>query len=275
MSTDFSFDATELPEELRAATRQIARVSYLLVCIDFDGTLAPIVEDPALASALPASVSALLTLAGLPRTTAAVVSGRALRDLAELSGLPPQVQLVGSHGSEFEAGFVAALDDAASQRRSDLLVAVRTVVEGIPGVLLEEKPTGVAVHVRRATRPDAATVLAALRRGTVRSDGIFATEGHEMLELSVVQSDKGHAIDLLRERSGASAAIFVGDDVTDERAFVRLTGPDVGVKVGAGATAAAYRVPGPDQVAQLLALLAQERTSWLAGAGGPGAAPPR
>ena len=275
MSTDSGFVATELSYGLQGAIQQIAQVPYLLVCIDFDGTLAPIVEDPAQARALPESVNALLTLAGLPDTTAAVVSGRALRDLAELSGLPPQVQLVGSHGSEFEAGFVAALDDAASQRRRDLLVAVRTVVKGIPGVLLEEKPTGVAVHVRRATRPDAAAVLASLRRGPALLDGIFATEGHEVLELSVVQSDKGHAIDLLRERSGASAAIFVGDDVTDERAFVRLTDSDVGVKVGAGDTAAAYRVSAPDQVALLLALLAQERTTWLTGAGGPGAAPPR
>jgi trehalose-phosphatase len=272
VSTDASSIATELPADLRAAAQQIAQVPNLLVCIDFDGTLAPIVEDPALARALPESVSALTALAGLPGTTTAVVSGRALRDLAELTGLPPQVQLVGSHGSEFEAGSVAALDDAASQRRTALLDAVRPLVDGIPGVLLEEKPTGVAVHVRRASRQDAATVLTSLRHGPARWAGIFATEGHEVLELSVVQSDKGHAIDELRARSGASAVIFVGDDVTDERAFVRLSGPDLGVKVGSGATAATYRVAGPDQVAALLELLAKARASWLAAAPGAKAA---
>ncbi|MEO6822062.1 MAG: trehalose-phosphatase, partial [Candidatus Nanopelagicales bacterium] len=145
MSTDAGHVGTELPDGLRAALQQIAQVPYLLVCIDFDGTLAPIVEDPAQARALPQSVSALLRLAGLPDTTTAVVSGRALRDLAllsglsglsglstasGLSGLPPRVQLVGSHGSEFEAGSVAALDDAALQRQATLLVAVRDVVDG-------------------------------------------------------------------------------------------------------------------------------------------------
>jgi trehalose-phosphatase len=272
VSSDGCAVTTALSDELQAAAGQIAQVPNLLVCIDFDGTLAPIVEDPALARALPASVSALLALAELPGTTTAVVSGRALRDLATLSGLPLQVQLVGSHGSEFEAGFVAALDDAASQRRNALLDAVRPLVDGIPGVLLEEKPTGVAVHVRRTSRQDAAAVLASLRRGPARSPGVFATEGHEVLELSVVRSDKGHAIDELRARSRANAVIFVGDDVTDERAFLRLTGPDVGVKVGAGTTAAAYRVAGPDQVASLLALLVHERASWLAAAPGRGAA---
>lgn len=264
MTTDDGSAASELPAELRTALQQIAQVPNLLVCLDFDGTLAPIVVDPAQARALPASVDALLSLAGQPGTTTAVVSGRALRDLADLSGLPPQVRLVGSHGSEFAAGFVSALDDAASQRRADLLDAVRPLVKNIPGVLLEEKPTGVAVHVRRASRPDAAAVLASLRRGPAGSAGVFATEGHEVLELSVVRTDKGHAIEILRDRSNASATLFVGDDVTDERAFLRLTGSDVGVKVGVGPSAAAYRVPGPDQVTALLALLAHERASWLA-----------
>jgi trehalose-phosphatase len=266
MTTEPGADAVELPDDLRVAVRQLARVPHLLVCSDYDGTLAPIVEDPTRARALPESISALRTLAGLSGTTAAVVSGRALRDLAALSRLPAEVHLVGSHGSEFDIGFVRALDGEASRRRTMVLGAVRGLVDGIPGVLLEEKPAGVAVHVRRATREDADAVLESLRQGPARSQGVYVTEGHEVLELSVVEGDKGHAVDVLRHQSGASAAIFVGDDVTDERAFARLTGPDVGVKVGPGSSAATHRVEGPRQVALLLALLAEERAAWLAGA---------
>lgn len=95
--------------ELRAAIGRIARVPQLLVACDYDGTLAPIVEDPSKAVPLPEAVAAVRALAALPQTTVAVVSGRALRDLAALSRLPSEVHLVGSHGSEFDIGFVERL----------------------------------------------------------------------------------------------------------------------------------------------------------------------
>ena len=90
----------------------------LLVACDYDGTLAPIVEDPSQAVPLPEAVAAIRALAALPQTTVAVVSGRALRDLAALSRLPSEVHLVGSHGSEFDVGFV--------ERLAPELVDVRT-----------------------------------------------------------------------------------------------------------------------------------------------------
>ncbi len=63
-----------------------------------------------------------------------------------------------------------------------------------------------------------------------------------MLEFAVIQTDKGQALDILRHQQGASAAVFFGDDVTDEKAFRRLHGPDVGVKVGRRRDAG--RLPG-------------------------------
>ena len=79
--------AESLPAELRRAIVQIARTPRLLVACDYDGTLAPIVTNPDEARPLPESVGALRSLAGLHETTAAVISGRALRDLAILSRL--------------------------------------------------------------------------------------------------------------------------------------------------------------------------------------------
>ena len=102
--------AEALPAELRRAIVQLARTPRLLVACDYDGTLAPIVEDPEKARPHVDSVAALRSLAGLHETTTAVISGRALRDLATLSRLPSEVHLVGSHGSEFDVGFVHALD---------------------------------------------------------------------------------------------------------------------------------------------------------------------
>lgn len=89
--------------------------------------------------------------------------------------------------------------------------------------------------------------------GPCRWDGVQVTEGKAVVELAVVQTDKGRALDVLRHQVGATAAMFFGDDVTDEKVFARLSGPDLGVKVGAGDTAAGYRVDSTADVATALA----------------------
>ena len=133
---------------LRAAARHAARTPHLLVACDYDGTLSPIVYDPATAVPLPEAVAAVRALASLPQTAVAVVSGRALRDLAALSRLPAEVHLVGSHGSEFDIGFVDALSPDQQQLRADLVDALSGIVRRQPGVRLEMKPASVAVHTR-------------------------------------------------------------------------------------------------------------------------------
>jgi trehalose-phosphatase len=242
---------------LRAALVEASGAEHLLVACDFDGTLAPIVAHRDDARALPESLEALRTLTALERTTVAVVSGRALADLVAVGHLPDGALLVGSHGAELDD---APRDDVA-ERRDVLIDAVRAVTAGVPGVDLETKPAGVAVHVRAAARADAAAVLDALRAGPVRLPGVVSMPGKEVLELSVVSTDKGEALDVLRRRTGATATVFLGDDRTDESAFSRLRPTDVGVKVGPGTTAAEHRVPDPLVVADVLAVLAEARAA--------------
>ncbi|NUP51785.1 MAG: trehalose-phosphatase [Catenulispora sp.] len=257
--------AAPLPEPLRQAVDRVARTPRLLVVCDYDGTLAPIVEDPAHAVPRPESMAALRALADLPETTAGVISGRALRDLAALSGLPAEVHLIGSHGAELDAGFAQALDDAARSLRGRLQADLEALIGQTPGVFLELKPASIAVHVRRAEAAVGKSVLEAVRSGPARWDGVHVTEGKEVIELAVVETDKGAALELLRRRVDATAAVFVGDDVTDEKAFARMAGPDVGVKVGSGTTLAEFSVPDTGDAAVMLADLLTERRNWLAG----------
>jgi trehalose-phosphatase len=261
--------AEALPAELRRVIVQLARTPRLLVACDYDGTLAPIVADPTQAKPLPESVHALRSLAALPATTTAVISGRALRDLATLSRLPAEVYLVGSHGSEFDVGFVHELEPAATQLRTELQMGLQEIVGGKPDVTLEAKPASVAVHVRRATPEVAEEVLEVVRNGPATWEGVQVTEGKEVIELAVVQTDKGNALDALRHQVGATAAIFLGDDVTDEKAFARLHGPDLGIKVGDGDTLADYRIRSTTEVATVLAFLMEERRTWLYGEQAP------
>ena len=261
--------AESLPAELRRAIVQIARTPRLLVACDYDGTLAPIVTNPDEARPLPESVGALRSLAGLHETTTAVISGRALRDLAILSRLPHEVHLVGSHGSEFDIGFVHELDAQARALHRRVEQELERVAGDVPGVSLEVKPASIAVHVRRASRDDARRVLDEVHSGPCTWEGVTTTDGKEVVELAVVQTDKGRALDTLRHQVGATAAIFLGDDVTDEKAFARLAGPDVGVKVGDGETLASYLVPGTEDVATVLAFMLEERRNWLYGEQAP------
>ncbi|MET0698695.1 MAG: trehalose-phosphatase [Mycobacterium sp.] len=245
-----------MPTDLTNALRTAARVPHLLVTSDFDGTLAPIVNHPGDARPLPEAAAALRALADLPDTTAALISGRALRDLATLSGLAGPVSLVGSHGAEFDTGFAHQIDTELLGRIADTLTEL---VARYPGATVETKPASVALHVRNAQPADGEAALAEARTAGEAWDA-HQTEGKAVLEFAVIATDKGEAIDILRDRNGASAVVFFGDDVTDEKAFRRLRDGDVGVKVGPGPTAAGFRVETPDDVAAALAFLVAERS---------------
>ena len=234
--------------DLSAALDAAAATAHLLVTSDFDGTLAPIVNDPADARPLPRAAEALIELAGLPSTDVALVSGRALDVLREYSGMPAAVHLVGSHGAEFDTGFGHDVDD-------DLLHRITAELDDIaanrPGVAVETKPASVALHVRNASAADGTAALEQARVAS-QSWGAHATEGKSVLEFAVIHTDKGEAVDILREQTAATTVVFFGDDVTDEKAFRRMRAGDVGVKVGPGETLAGYRVESPDDVAAAL-----------------------
>jgi trehalose 6-phosphate phosphatase len=244
-----------LPDELVVALDAAAATDRLLVACDFDGTLAPIVNDPASARALPHAAEALVALAQLPRTSVVLVSGRALATLRELSAMPSTVHLVGSHGAEFDTGFANPVDTELLERITTELTAIASER---PGVTVEAKPASVALHVRNASADDGAAALAAARSAS-ESWAAELTSGKAVLEFAVVTTDKGDAVDALRVQTGATAVVFFGDDVTDEKAFRRMRDCDVGVKVGSGDTLATYRVDAPDDVAAALAYLLERR----------------
>ena len=250
---------------LDSALLQIARTPRLLVCCDYDGTLAPIVADQTAAYPLPEAVAALRTLSALPATMVAVISGRALRDLAALSRLPAEVHLVGSHGTEFDLGFVRTLEPDQRALRARLLEWLTEVTDRVPGANLEVKPAGVAVHMRNCSDDDAAALHAKLEQGPALWKGIDVKRGKKLLEFSVIAGNKGSAIDILRHEFAASATLFLGDDITDEAGFARLGGIDVGVKVGEGESIASFRLSDPTAVVLVLARLREERWRWFTG----------
>jgi len=252
-----------LPEPLVGALRELARVRRLLVALDFDGTLAPEVDSPEKARALPEAREAVLRLRALPNTRVALVSGRALRSLIEVADLPDDVLLVGSHGIELrldDPGARVSLDTAELERVDVLQEVLSQVADSIDDVWLETKPAGFALHTRLASEEDSRLAhLVALREAQAELDDLTIREGKNVLEFAVRSTTKGEAIEHLRRYTAADAVFYAGDDVTDEDAFDALQPHDLGLKSGAGPTLASFRVPGPDDVARVLAALATFR----------------
>lgn len=236
-----------LPDGLAAALARFARLGTVLVSTDYDGVVAPIVSDPAAAFPLPGTVAALEALAALPGVTVALVSGRDRATLGRLSGVADPIVTVGSHGAEWAEGFEGALSPGLAELRATVLSDLAAIAGRFPGAAVEPKPLGGALHVRNVVDPShAVPALEEARRGPAALPGVHATDGKAVLELAVLETSKGRALTTLRERCAARAVLYLGDDVTDEKAFAVLTdAEDVSVKVGDGATAARFRVDGP------------------------------
>ncbi|WP_432562273.1 trehalose-phosphatase [Kineococcus sp. SYSU DK003] len=253
---------------LDEALGRFAGRGRVLVALDFDGVLSPIVDDPAAARPLPEAAQALERL--VATTDVALVSGRDLDDLRARATPPGGVVLVGGHGTQSSLEGAAGGQSLTADEQ-DLLqrlgAELDQIAAGRDGVHVERKPMSVVLHTRRAARPDAAATTEAALAGPATWTGVHALRGKEVVELGAVQLGKGAGLLRLRDRLSADgpaveAVLFAGDDVTDENAFAALSPDrgDVTVKVGEGETGAAFRVDSPADVAALLGRLADLRS---------------
>ncbi|WP_375399349.1 trehalose-phosphatase [uncultured Amnibacterium sp.] len=253
--------------QLSDAVAALAARPRLLIALDFDGTLAPEVDDPLKARALPAARRAVERLSALPATRVALVSGRSLDDLEAVAGFGDEVLLVGSHGIELRLD--GPDDDLAldTQEQASLAVledVLEQVADTLDAVWLESKPAGFALHTRLATERNSRVAhLVAAQEARAEVDDLKVRMGKNVIEFSVRSATKGEAVEHLRRYTRADAVFYAGDDVTDEDVFVALGPADMGVKSGDAETAAGFRVPGPEDVARVLAQLADLRAGTV------------
>jgi trehalose 6-phosphate phosphatase len=256
----------------------ISQPRRALVAVDFDGTLAPIVDDPAAARATPAATAALSRLALLAGTVA-IVTGRPAADAASFAGVAdvPGIIVLGHYGMQrWERGTLSspAAPLGLSTARAEL-PGVLSAGAAAQGTFVEDKGEALAVHTRRAAQPQAELErLRAPLAGLAQRTGLALEPGRFVLELRPPGADKGRAIvDLAAERA-PGAILFCGDDLGDRAAFaavrqLRAEGtPGLLVCSGSAevpelAAEADLVVDGPAGIAGLLGGLADA----LAGAG--------
>lgn len=228
-----------------------------VVFLDYDGTLTPIVARPELALLDAVVRRTLMALA--ERCPVAIVSGRDRADVQRLVGIDSLIY-AGSHGfdirgpgwqSEHGAAFVPDLEDAEGELRQSLA--------HIRGTLLERKAYSLAAHVR-GLAPDAArAVEAAVEAVLSRHPRLRKGMGKMVFELLPrLDWHKGeavlHILETLRLADANVLPIYIGDDRTDEDAFVALAGRGVGILVSESPrrTAAYYTLRDPDEVHRFL-----------------------
>jgi trehalose 6-phosphate phosphatase len=211
---------------------------------DLDGTLAPIVTDPASARALPGAADAL---AGLAATgvVVGVISGRAALDARHILGRD-DILVIGNHGLEWlEAGAaapVAATGAADARAAIDLALAA---ISREPGVGVEHKGLSATIHFRTAPDPAAATARARAALAAAAIRGLEVRPGRMSLELRPVGAgDKGTAVEAVARRRELRGLVVIGDDVTDLDMFHAAQR----LRDGAGLVVAVLAVGGAGEV---------------------------
>lgn len=212
--------------------------------LDFDGTLVEIAERPD-AVVVDGALTDLVTAVAMRLDgRVALISGRSIAALGALLAAP-SIAISGSHG--VETRWPDGRNDIPSTPSglSDAVAALRDWAAERPGLLVEEKPFGVALHYRAL--PQAAEECRAFAAELSQSSGLGLQTGKMVVELRAAGTDKGDALRRLHAEPpfAGHRPVFVGDDDTDEPAFraaVALGG--AGVLVGPmRETAASYRVP--------------------------------
>jgi trehalose 6-phosphate phosphatase len=220
-----------------------------LLAFDFDGTLAPIVVRPDDARVPPAVAVHLSAIARhLP---VAILTGRSVADVMPRLGFAPHY-VIGNHGAE---------DPDAAPAAGDALDGLRRRIADDPGlaaagVTVEDKRLSLALHYR--TAPDPLAALARIDALLAGTEPALARFGGKFV-VNVVAAgmpDKGEALAELVRRAGADAAMFVGDDVTDEAVFRRAREPWLTVRIGRDDPRSAAMF-GLDSEAELVTVLAR------------------
>lgn len=260
---------TAHPEAISDALHSAAEAGVLLLATDFDGTIAPFMDDPMAVRPLSGAVEALTEAAALPHTVAALVSGRDLATLETLSGAPSSVALIGSHGGQSTHSAVAgtdALTDAHLATLDRLAEVFEELQQRHPGARIERKAAAVVWHTRGLPEPDNARALADAAEWAVERCGVEPMFGKDVVECAVLDVSKGHALRTLATALEADAVVYLGDDVTDETVFTEFAGTPgaLMVKIGEGDTAATLRLPGPEQAVEAITRLVQLRRAVAA-----------
>ncbi|MFA5565573.1 MAG: trehalose-phosphatase [Acidimicrobiia bacterium] len=235
------------------------------VCLDFDGTLSPIVDDPDDAKLLAGNDIVIARLASLVPT--AIISGRQATEVK--ARLPnSSFYIAGSHGFEIlqPNGEVHHPVDAARYHEvfSSIAKELHDALNDVAGAIVEEKPFGLSVHDRQVAPGQVEMVRQAVKTVASQHDEVLITTGKRVSEVRpALDWHKGHAVHWIVKQWGLlprGLVVYIGDDRTDEDAFVARGDADITIVVASETQAIAenrrtwarFKLADPGQVQEWL-----------------------
>lgn len=252
--------AAPLPHALeqRPLLEQALGAAPLFICLDYDGTLSPIVARPEAALLEPAMRAAVQAVA--QRYPTAVISGRELHDVRERVGLQ-QLHYAGNHGFEIAGPPGSALAWEYGRdyvdELDDLYQACAIELPPVEGLIIEHKHYSLSIHYRLVAEEQVPELESALTALLTQRPRLQLRYGKRVFEVRpAVDWHKGKAVRYLLKLTGQQQAkpLFIGDDLTDEDAFEEIKTFGVGILVSQDdrETAASFRVADTEEVRQLL-----------------------
>lgn len=244
---------------MQLAEPPLALFNAASLFLDFDGTLVDLASRPDGVKVGTELLDLLLALQTSLGGRVALLSGRPVDDVSCLLN-PLQLPIGGSHGLELSFPGHAHNPPPRPIGLDQVVSALRALEVDYPGVRIEEKPAGVAVHYRLAPRAALACREAAER--AAMAIGMELQHGKMVVELLPVGADKGTALRYFMSEQpfARTHPIFIGDDLTDESGFAaaREFG-GAGILVGSErATAACYRLESVEAVRAWLGSACEE-----------------
>jgi trehalose 6-phosphate phosphatase len=251
MSLIYLFDAWE------QFSQSVRNAGGLWLGTDYDGTLAPISDDPAEKTLSAETHEALKALLKIPALRISVISGRDLANLRERVGIP-FLGYAGNHGLEFEWA-----DEREEHPESDrfrevvqrLATELSEQTSQMPGVVIQDKGVSLTAHFKRAAHFK--DPLKAIIEATLQPADDFKVRG-SLTAWDVrpyTTWNKGTALRQLRRKQTSLAwpSVFLGDDRSDEDAFAVLSETDFGILVGEPRqTHAKYHLKSHHEVTEFL-----------------------
>lgn len=212
----------------------------ILLLLDFDGTLTPIVKRPEEAELSPEMEGILKFLAKKKGFEVAIISGRSLSDLKQKIKIR-NIIYVGNHGLEIEREgkkFIYPQASKSIPTMKELKKILKARLASIKGTIVEDKRVGLAVHyrmVKNSDVPELKRTVGQIFRPFMEKKKIKIGQGKKILEAKPpIIWDKGKAASMLLDsfKQEKPLSFYLGDDKTDEDAFSALDGKGITVFVG-------------------------------------------
>jgi len=217
---------------------------FILLFLDYDGTLTPIVKNPDKALISKKTRDLLKKLSANPRCTVAIVTGRAAKDIKRKVSIR-NIIYASNHGLQIKGpkiNFIAPLPADFQNVLRKIKSHLKNTFRFVKGILLEDKKVTLSVHYRSVNNKYVSFVVWTLLKITmpyIRKKKIVITFGKKVFEIKPpIEWNKGNAILWLLNRQKSALSdkhilpVYIGDDVTDEDAFNALKNDGLTIFVG-------------------------------------------